>query len=333
MPSSPKALVPPRPWRAALGAALLLAATASWSQPAAYPSKPIRLVVPFAPAGPTDAYARLVGKMLQEAMGQPVVVDNRAGATGLIGSNLVKDAPADGYTLLFTSNSAHVIGPLLQKQQTFDPVADFTPITEPLRYPVYLIGSTKIPAKTFKQLVALGKAQPGKLSYGSPGTGSGGHLGCELISSAAGINALHIPYKGAAPAQAAVLAGETDFMCDSVGNAQAMVNAGKVTGLVLAAAKRSPAAPNVPTTAEEGVPGTEVYVWLGVFGPKHLPAEVQNRLYTEIGKIMRSPEMTARMEKDGYEMMALPPEQFAKDIAAEKTMWAKVIAEKNIKPE
>jgi tripartite-type tricarboxylate transporter receptor subunit TctC len=319
--------------RALLAASLLLAATAALAQAGAYPNKPIKFIVPFPAAGPTDAYARLVGKMLADAMGQPVLVDNRAGATGLIGSNLVKDAPADGYTLLYTSNSAHVIGPLLQKPHSFDPVSDFTPVTEPLRYPMYLITSTKVPANTFKEFIALAKAQPGKLTYSSVGIGSGGHLACELLNSNAGITTLHVPYKGAAPAQAALIAGETDFMCDSVGFSQPMVAAGKIKGLALTAAKRSAVVPNVPTMAEEGVPGMEAYIWQGVLGPRGMPAEVRDRLYTEINRIMHSPEMTARMQKDGYDLVSQPPEQFARDMNAEKGVWEKIIADKNIKAE
>ena len=288
--------------------------------------------MPFPAAGPTDAYARLVGKMLQDAMGQPVVVDNRAGATGLIGSQLVKDAPPDGYTLLYTSNSAHVIGPLLQKPHSFDPVADYTPITEPLRYPMYLITATKVPANTFKEFIALAKAKPGKLTYSSVGIGSGGHLACELLNGAAGISTLHVPYKGAAPAQAALIAGETDFMCDSVGFSQPQVAAGKLKGLALTAAKRSPVVPDVPTMAEESVP-VEAYIWQGVLGPRGMPADVRDRLYAEINKIMHSPEMTERMRRDGYDLVSQPPEQFARDMNAEKAVWEKVIADKNIKPE
>ncbi|MES2185041.1 MAG: tripartite tricarboxylate transporter substrate binding protein [Pseudomonadota bacterium] len=319
--------------RALLAASLLLAATAALAQAGAYPNKPIRFIVPFPAAGPTDAYARLVGKMLADDLGQPVLIDNRAGATGLIGSNLVREAPADGYTLLYTSNSAHVIGPLLQKPHSFDPVADFTPIIEPLRYPMYLITSAKLPVKNFKEFIALAKAQPGKLTYSSVGIGSGGHLACELLNSAAGLSTLHVPYKGAAPAQAALIAGETDFMCDSVGYSQPMVAAGKLNGLALTSLKRSPVVPDVPTMAEEGVKGVDAYIWQGVFGPKGLPVAVRDKLAAAIKKIMDSPEMRERVTRDGNEVVAEPPAQFAKSINAEKAVWEKIIADKNIKAE
>lgn len=294
-----------------------------------YPSKPIQLIVPFSAGGPTDVYARLIGKLMGDALGQPVIVDNRAGATGLIGTRAVKDAPADGYTLLYTSNSAHLISPLLRKPPSFDPVKDFTPLIEPLRYPMYLLTSPKLPAKTFKEFVALAKAQPGKLTYASVGAGSGNHLACELMNREAGIQALHVPYKGAAPTVTALIAGEVDFMCDSVGNSQSMVRGGKMNGLALTSAKRLPAAPNVPTMMEQGV-HVEAYIWQGIFAPKGLPVDVKNKLIAAIQGVMRNPELNARMQRDGYELIGRSGDQFVNEIAAEQAMWRKLIAEKNI---
>lgn len=316
--------------RALCAAVALLTALPASAQ--GYPDKPIRMVVPFPAAGPTDAYARLVGRMLQEELGQPVVVENRAGGTGLIGTSVVKDAPADGYTLLYTSNSAQVIGPLLHKPHSFDSVADFTPITQPLRYPMYLIASARLPINSFEEFIALARSQPGKLTYASVGTGSGGHLACELLNDSAGIRTLHVPYKGAAPAQLAVITGETDFMCDSVGFSQPQVAAGKMKGLALTADKRSAVVPTVPTMSEKGV-NVKAYIWQGMFAPRNLPADVRDRLYAAMTKIMRSPEMTARMQKDGYDLVAQPPEQFSRDIQAEKAVWQDLIATKNIKLE
>jgi tripartite-type tricarboxylate transporter receptor subunit TctC len=289
----------------------VMASSAAFSQN--YPSKPIKFVVPFAAGGPTDLYARVIGQKLSEAWGQPVIVENKPGATGLIGSGIVKDAAPDGYTLLFTSNSAHVIGPLLHKPASFDPVADFTPITMVLRYPMYFLVANKVPAKSLKEFVALAKAQPGKLNYSSVGIGSGGHLACELINIAAGINTVHIAYKGAAPAQAALAAGEVDFMCDSVGFSQPLVQAGKLRGLAITAPKRSPAVPDVPTVAEQGVPSVEAYIWQGLFGPKGMPDAIKT--------------------KGGSELIGSTPEQLVNDVNAEKAVWSKVIAEKNIKAE
>lgn len=315
---------------AALAGLLALPAALSWAQE--FPNRPIRLVVPFPAAGPTDSYARLVGRKLQEVWGQPVVIENKAGATGLIGTNFVKEAPADGYTLLYTSNSAHVMGPLLRDPPSFDPVSDFTPIIKPLRYPMYLVTSTRVPAKTFKEFIAVAKSQPGKLSYSSVGMGSGGHLACELLNGAAGIEAVHVPYKGAAPAQAAVAAGEVGYMCDSVGYSHPLVVAGRMNGLAVTSAKRSSVVPNVPTMKEEGV-DLEAYIWQGVFGPKGMPVAVRNKLATEIARIMNSPEMRERVAKDGNEVVPASPEQFVREINEEKALWANVITKKQIKAE
>ena len=195
-----------------------------------YPAKVIRIVVPFPPGGPTDLYARVIGQKLQEAWGQPVIVDNRPGGTGLLGSDIVRQAPADGYTLLFTSNSAHVMGPLLREPRSFDPVRDFTPVSMVIRYPMYILVNAGVPARSLGELIALAKARPAQLNYSSVGTGSGGHLACELLNVAAGTQIVHVPYKGAAPAQTALVAGEAQVMCDSVGNSHALVVAGKLRG-------------------------------------------------------------------------------------------------------
>ncbi|WP_420224301.1 Bug family tripartite tricarboxylate transporter substrate binding protein [Pigmentiphaga litoralis] len=309
-----------------LGFALPLAAHAQ-----DYPNRPIRLVVPFPAGGPTDAYARLIGQKLSETWKQTVVVDNKPGATGLIGSNIVKEAAPDGYTLLFTSNSAQVIGPLLHKPASFDSVADFTPVTMVIRYPMYFLVASALPAKSPREFVALAKHRPGKLNYSSVGLGSGGHLACELINIAAGIDTVHVPYKGAAPAQAALAAGEVDFMCDSVGFSQPMVQAGRMRGLAVTAARRSPAVPDVPTAAEEGVPGVEAYIWTGVFGPKGMSDAIRDKLQAEVARIMALPEFKARADKDGSEVIAGSPASLVQDMTTEKATWSRVIADKNIK--
>ncbi len=314
-----------------LALGLTLVSSAAFAQ--TYPSRPIKLIVPFPAGGPTDVYARLIGQKLYEAWGQPVVVDNKAGATGLIGSNAVKDAAPDGYTLLFTSNSAHVIGPLLHKPNSFDPVADFTPISMVLRYPMYFLVANKVPAKSLKEFVALAKAKPGQMSYSSVGIGSGGHLACELINIAAGIDAIHVPYKGASPAQTALAAGEVDYMCDSVGFSQPLVQAGKIRGLAITAMKRSAAVPDVPTVAEQGIPGVEAYIWSGIFGPKGMPEAIRSKLNAEVMRIMNLPAVEGQVTKSGYEVMAGTSEQLIKDIIAEKVAWNKLITEKNIKAE
>lgn len=317
--------------RAVLAVGMAITATAALSQ--SWPGKPIRMIVPFPAGGPTDVYARVIGQRLGEELGQPVVVENRAGATGTIGSTAVRDAAPDGHTLLFTSNSAHVIGPLLQKPAPFDPVADFTPVTMVLRYPMYLLATGKLPVTNVKEFVALAKSKPGKMSYSSVGIGSGGHLACELFNIATGIDTLHVAFKGAAPAQQALAAGQVDYMCDSVGFSQPLVDAGKLRGLAIIGPSRLAAVPDVPTVAEQGIPGVAAYIWQGVYGPKGMPVAVRDRLNATITRIINEPAFKERVAKAGYELMASSPEQLTRDMNAEKAMWSKIIAEKNIKAE
>ena len=209
-----------------------LASIPAYAQSAAsYPSRPITMIVPFPPGGPTDSYARLVALKMQERWGQPVIVENKPGGTGVLGNNLVIRSPPNGYTLLFTSNSAHLISALLKNPKPYDSVKDFTPISIALKYPMYLLINPNLPAKTVPEFIAYAKANSGKLNYSSVGLGSGGHLACEPFNIAAGTNITHVPYKGAAPAQASIIAGETQMFCDSVGNSQPMVDAGKLRGL------------------------------------------------------------------------------------------------------
>ena len=297
-----------------------------------YPSRPIRIVVPFPPGGPTDLYGRIIGQHLQEAWQQPAVVENRPGGTGLIGSNFVRQAPADGYTLLFTSNSAQTISPLLHEPPPFDPVMDFTPITIVLRYPMYLLVNPNVPARTIGDFIAYAKANPGKLHYSSVGIGSGGHLACELFNIGAGTQVVHVPYKGAAPAQAALVSGEVELMCDSVGNSQALVAAGKLRGLAVTAAQRSPAVPDVPTLTEAGVPEV-AHIWLGVLAPAGLGRAVRGKLNTELVRIMNLAEVRERVVKGGSEVVADTPEQFEAEMRAESATWLRVIREKRIKAE
>jgi tripartite-type tricarboxylate transporter receptor subunit TctC len=317
--------------RAVLALGLTLAATGALAQ--SWPSRPIRMIVPFPAGGPTDVYARVIGQRLSEVLGQPVVVEDKPGATGVIGTNAVRDAQPDGYTLLFTSNSAHVIGPLLHHPPTFDPVADFKPVTMVLRYPMYLLTSAKLPVNSVQELVALAKSKPGKLTYSSVGIGSGGHLACELFNQATGINTLHVAYKGAAPAQAALAAGEVDYMCDSVGFSQPLVDAGKLRGLAIIGPNRLAAVPNVPTVAEQGIPGVSAFIWQGIYGPRGLPDAVRDRLSAALVKIVNEPAFKERVDKNGYELMASTPEQLTRDTQAEKAMWSRIITEKNIKAE
>lgn len=299
----------------------------------AYPNRPIKVIVPFPPGGPTDNYARLIASKMSENFKQPVVVENRAGGTGTPGTLAVMNAPADGYTLIFTSNSAHLISPLLKSPMPYDSVKDFSPLSMVIKYPMYLLTNSNLPVKNVTEFIQYAKTHPNQLNYSSVGIGSGGHLACELFNIAAGTNVVHVPYKGAAPAQAALIGGETQMFCDSVGNSQGMVNAGKMRGLALFSDKRSTVAVDVPTMGEMGLQGLAAYIWLGMLAPPNLPVEIQNKLNAELVKIMAMPDVSAFALKGGNDIVANTPAQFTQMMRDEKEVWAKVIREKNIKPE
>ena len=309
-----------------------LASTQANAQSAAsYPSRPITMIVPFPPGGPTDSYARVVALKMQERWGQPVVVENKPGGTGVLGNNLVIKSPPNGYTLLFTSNSAHLISALLKNPKPYDSVKDFTPISIALKYPMYLLINPSLPAKTVPEFIAYAKANSGKLNYSSVGLGSGGHLACELFNIAAGTNITHVPYKGAAPAQSSTIAGETQMFCDSVGNSQPMVDAGKLRGLATFSDKRVSTVENVPTLGEFGLTGLSAYIWLGLLGPAGMPVDVANKLNAEMVRIMALPDVKERALKGGNEIVANSQEQFIKDMNQEIEFWTRVIKQKNIK--
>jgi tripartite-type tricarboxylate transporter receptor subunit TctC len=311
---------------------LLLASVSGRTEPASnYPSRPITIIVPFTPGGPTDIYARLIAGKMQEHWGQPVVVDNRPGGTGIVGNNIIMKASPNGYTLLFTSNSAHLISTLLKNPRPYDSIKDFTPISIAIKYPMYLLINPNIPAKTIPEFIAYAKAKGNQLNYSSVGLGSGGHLACELFNIAAGTNITHVPYKGAVPAQASTISGETQMFCDSVGNSQGMVDAGKLRGLATFSEKRVTSVDNLPTLEEFGLTGLAAYIWLGLLGPPGMPADITNKLNVEMLRIMNSPEIRERALKGGNEIVANSPEQFTKDMGKEVEFWSRIIKEKNIK--
>jgi tripartite-type tricarboxylate transporter receptor subunit TctC len=295
----------------------------------AYPTKPIRLIVPFPPGGPTDVFARLVGQQLGEKLGQPVVVENRAGAATMIGSSLVARAPADGHTLLFTASTL-VISVQLQKDKPFDPLKDFMPVSPILAYPFYLVVNNALPVTNVQELIAYGKANPGKLSYGSVGTGSGAHLVAETFKNQAGFEAVHIPYKGAAEFLQAVQTGQVHFVFDSPGSAQPTVAAGRARGLAVTSAKRWVTIPEVPTMQEAGLAGFEKGLWLGVLAPAGTPAEVVGRLHASMTEILQTPDVRARIEKAGFQVLSEPPEVFRKRLARDAEQWGEVIRRNRI---
>jgi tripartite-type tricarboxylate transporter receptor subunit TctC len=317
-------------WRI-LGVAML----AGWAMPAAaqdYPAKVVRLVVPFPAGGSTDIYARILAKGLNASWGQPVVVENRPGATGLIGTEAVKRAAPDGYTLLFTSNTAHVLGPLLQNPRPFDASADFTPITKALRFPLYLVAHPSLPVRSVKEFIAFGRARPGQLIFASSGQGGTSHLVAELFNQVAAIKAIHVPYKGTAPALTGLMSGETHYLFNNIGVSQPLVISGRLRGFAITGNKRMPALPDVPTMSELGVKGLEdAYTWLGLLAPANLPQATATKLSAEVIRIMRTPEMEKRIVNDGYLPVANSAEQFRKELQAEVVTWSKVVRDSGIK--
>jgi tripartite-type tricarboxylate transporter receptor subunit TctC len=289
-----------------------------------YPARPVRFVVPFPPGAATDALARIIGQKLADALGQPVVVDNRAGAGGTIGTDVVAKAPADGHTLLMAS-TAFAINASLHARLPFDPLRDFAPVTLVAFLPNALLAHPGVPATGIRDLIALARSRPGQLGYASGGSGSAAHLAMELLKTSAGIDVLHVPYKGGGQAMNDVLGGQIALLFTSVYSAQPQVKAGRLRALGVASAKRTPLAPDLPTIAESGVPGYEVVAWYGVMAPRGTPASVVARLHAEIAKGLGTADSTERFASQGAELALVPSSAFADHVRSEVAKWAKVV--------
>jgi tripartite-type tricarboxylate transporter receptor subunit TctC len=309
------------------GVALLVLALASALAAAQnYPARPIRLVVPYPAGGPLDIMARAIGQKLTEAWKQPVVVDNRAGAGGNIGADLVAKSAPDGYTLLMGAVATHAINPSLYSKIPYDPVRDFAPVALVAQVPNILVVNPAVPAKTVQELIELARAKPGSLNFGSGSTGSTGHLAGELFKTMAGVQMVHIPYKGAAPAMADLLAGQVQLMFDNLASSLPNVKAGKLRALAVTTRARSPAVPELPTIAESGLPGFDLSTWFGVLVPAGTPAEIVARLNAEIVRALNTNDMRERLQKMGAEPLAgNTPEHFAAFIRSEAAKYAKVV--------
>lgn len=290
-----------------------------------YPTRPIRFVVPFAPGGPTDILARAVGQKLTEAFGQTIVIENRGGAGGNIGAELVARSPADGYTMLMGATSTHAINPSLYHKLGFDPVKDFIPVSLVANTPSLLAVHPALPVRTIKDLIALAKARPGQLTYASAGNGSSNHLAGVLLSMMAGIDLVHVPYKGSGPALVDVISGQVPMMFNNTASVMPHVTAGKLRAVALASLERSALLPDIPTVAESGLPGFEVRSWHGVFVPAGTPREVVNRLSTEIVRAVRAADVKSRLNAQGVELVGSSPEEFAEFVKKELAKWAKVV--------
>ena len=299
-----------------------------------YPTKPIRLVVPFTPGGSTDVLARAIGQELTMAWGQSVVVENVPGAGGAIGADKVAKAAPDGYTLLLATSSTHSIGPALNPKIPYDAFRDFTPIINVAEAPSVLLVGASFPARDAKQLVAMAKASPGKLNFGSSGIGTYPHLAAEMFKwRAGGLFVVHIPYRGTGLVIPDLVAGHVAFLMDSIVSAQPHIRDGKVRPLAVSGARRSVSLPDVPTFGELGIPGMEISNWFGLYGPAGLPPDLVQRINQEMNAVVRAPDVVERLEKAGAESRGGTPAQFAKLYRDEFDSWKSVIQRASIKPE
>jgi tripartite-type tricarboxylate transporter receptor subunit TctC len=298
----------------------------------AYPTRPVRAVVAFAPGGVTDTFARLMAQKLTEQLGKQVYVENIAGASGNLGTGQVAKAAADGYTILFAFSS-HVVNPTLFARVPYDPIKDFDPVTLAVASTTLLTVNPSVPAKTVKELVDLIKANPGKYSFGSAGAGTQAHLAGEQFRLSLGLDLVHVPFGGGGPAVAAVVAGHTPISFGSPQAAMQHVREGTVRALAVTSKMRSQIFPDVPTMTEVGYPQIEGDSWVGILVPARTPAEIIAVLYRESAKILAQPDTKERLAVLGYELVASTPEEFGARIRAEIEMWAKVIRAANIKPQ
>jgi tripartite-type tricarboxylate transporter receptor subunit TctC len=298
-----------------------------------YPVKAIRFIAPNLPGGPTDILARLIGQKLAESFGQPVVVENRSGAGGNIGTEAAAKSPADGYTLVTGNNATFGANVSLYKNLGFDPIKDFAPIVLVATQPNILVVHPSLPATSVKQLIVLAKARPGELNYAGSGMGAAAHLAAELFKSMAGVNIVHIPYKSAGPALIDVIAGQNQLMFATSLSVQQHIKAAKLRALAVTTAKRSRLMPELPTIAEAGVPGFEAMTWHGVLTTGGTPPAIVNKLNAEINRILQLPDVRERLGALGAEIIGGTPKEFAAHIQREIPKWAKVIRDAGVRLE
>jgi tripartite-type tricarboxylate transporter receptor subunit TctC len=299
---------------------------------AQWPSKPIRMIVTYAPGGGADLMARLLAPKMQEALGQPIIVENRAGGGGTIGADLVAKSVPDGYTLMLDASS-WAVNPSLYPKPSYEPVKGFTPVSLLVVFPNVLVVNPAFEAKSVQELVALAKKQPGRIAYASSGNGSAQHLAAELFRQRAGIDMVHVPYKGGGPALQDVMGGQVPVFFANMASSLPHVKTGKVRALAVTGSKRSASAPDLPTIAEAGVPGYEVYEWNAVFAPVGAPADIVAKTHAAFARALASPEVKERIAALGGEISGLPPAETAKWLHAQVDKWARVVKESNIRLE
>jgi tripartite-type tricarboxylate transporter receptor subunit TctC len=299
----------------------------------AYPAKPIRLVVPYPPGGGTDFFARTVGAKLADVLGQQVIVENKPGASTIIGADSVAKSPPDGYTLLLGDTGTYAVNPTLYKQLSYDPVKDFEPVTLTGRFALLLVANPAANINSVQDLVALAKSKPGTLNYASPGPGSPHHLAMEMFKQRTGAELVHVPYKGAAPAVQDLIGGQVPVMFLDLAAGGPLIKGGKVKALAVAAPKRIAPLPDVPTIAESGIDGFEAWAWQGIVAPAKTPPDVVAKLNDAYRKAIADPAVRQKIVEAGIDPLEGTPQQLVDYIESEKTKWAKVIAEGNIKVE
>jgi len=309
---------------------LLCAAMPGGALAQPFPTKPIRIIVAYTPAGATDILARAVGQKMSETFGQPVIVDNRPGANGNIGTDVAAKATPDGHTLLMVTAGTHGINPSLYRKLPWDAVKDFAPVSLVAMVPNIMVVNNSVPVKSVKEFIAHLKANPNKFNYGSPGNGSTAHLSQELFKTMTGTSMQHIPYKGSAGVMADVIGGQIIVTIDNMPVYLPQVKAGKLRALAVSAAKRSPAMPDLPTIAEAGVPGYNSSAWFGLVAPAGTPKPVVDKLSAETQRILKLPDVNERLSALGAEPVGDRPEQFATHIKSEIAKWAKVIKDANV---
>jgi tripartite-type tricarboxylate transporter receptor subunit TctC len=312
-----------RQWQSIVAAALFAFAAAAQAQQG-YPNRPIKLLVPWPPGGGVDTAARIISQPLAERLGQPIVVENKPGVAGNLGTGLFTKEPADGYALLMGSLSPNSVNPWLYSKLGFDPIKDFEYVALAYIVPSFLVVPANSPANSPKDLVAIAKASPGKLNFGSGGVGSSQHLFSVMFNTATGIQAVHVPYKGTAPAEAGLVAGEIDYMIDPP-TALPFVEAGRLKALAVASATRSPALPNVPTLDELGIPNVHTSTWYGFLAPAGTPKAIVDRLNREINAVLKTPEIQARLLKSAAQSHDWTPEQFTKFAKEELERYKEVV--------
>jgi tripartite-type tricarboxylate transporter receptor subunit TctC len=316
--------------RTILAATLACTSLAAGAQ--AYPARAVRFIVPYAPGGTYDLYARAIGPKLGEIWGQPVLVENRVGANGIIGTDLVAKSPADGYTIMMGGVGPHGINVSLYSKLPYDPVRDFAPVIHISSAPNVLVVHPSVDAHSVKELIALAKSRPGQLTYSSAGSGSSQHLSAEMFKTMAGVEMTHVPYKGGSPGAVAVLAGEVSLMFASTSDVVRLIRAGRVRALAVTSVRRIPALPDTPTMIEAGVDGYDATAWFGVLAPAATPKDIIDKLNQDISRVMQLPEVAEVIAQQGSaEAIGGSPEQFGAFIRADITKWAKAVKDAGAK--